>query len=227
MQVVKLELRGYHAALELDPQANGRRSAAELRRGEFARLLHIPKEVAVTWANLEQVIESEVAVLRALLGGRPIWSHSLCDRLRSFCQGGHLPSRGAELPEDLGAAFLCEHFLPPDALDHLCGRGRAQDSRQAHVWVYYYEDPELALLHLVSHPAFGAGIGSDLQAARVALCVLSSMGFRSAGHGRFAVVLLSWHTTSSGVLDVFEDTIPLGPDLAKAADLARREPHER
>ncbi|CAJ1336199.1 unnamed protein product [Effrenium voratum] len=93
--------------------------------------------------------------------------------------------------------------------------------------VYYYEDPELALLHLVSHPAFGAGIGSDLQAARVALCVLSSMGFRSAGHGRFAVVLLSWHTASSGVLDVFEDTIPLGPDLAKAADLARREPHER
>ena len=36
--------------------------------------------------------------------------------------------------------------------------GSFQEGRRGHYWAYYFETAELAFLHLVSHPAFGAGI---------------------------------------------------------------------
>eukprot|EP00439_Symbiodinium_sp_Y106_P038469 s2671_g4.t1 len=70
-------LAGYHAAMELDPSAASKKATMRLRQAEHEGLvfcanaasnLHSP-----TWASLDQLLENEVASLRALLGGRPIW----------------------------------------------------------------------------------------------------------------------------------------------------------
>eukprot|EP00913_Durusdinium_trenchii_P015081 g14143.t1 len=64
--------------MELDPSASARRSSKHLRRLEHSALVFCPNAGApltgAMWSRLEQFLEMEVATLRALLGGRPIWS---------------------------------------------------------------------------------------------------------------------------------------------------------
>jgi len=225
-----------------------------LRQAEHAGLVFCPSAAATTqspsWASLEQTLENEVASLRALLGGRPIWSCALCDRLRSLCQSqGLLPllgRKGLEHPQlQQPPNFWRGAHLTPAAMDLLLGsisrsRMAHKDVRDGYVWVYYFDEPQIALLHLISHPAFGAGVGRQTEVAqnsiRVATAVLSSFEFQPeppGQHGRYVVLLLIWQSPrpsadiaySSEIhedLALTESLVPLGPDLAHAADMARR-----
>lgn len=206
--------------------------------------LHSP-----TWASLDQLLENEVASLRALLGGRPIWSSMLCERLRSLCQTqGLLPlfgRKGLEPPQvQRESAFWRGAPMSREAMDLLFGslprnRLTCKDKREGYAWVYYFKEPETALLHLISHPAFGAGVGLLPEVVqnsiRVAAAVLNFVGFHPTeqpGPGRFVVVLLTWQSPRSpddfAIPDLHEDlllsetTLPVGPDLAQEADAARR-----
>ena len=226
-------LQSYQTTMELDPTANERRSSLHLRRLEHAVLAYCPNAGApltgTTWARLEQFLEMEVSALRALLGGRQIWSHSLSDRLHRLCQSGLLPlnrSRGLEI--DTPAAFLRGSPLSLEVKDHLFGsshsaRIHGKDCRRGHYWAYYFDNAELAFLHLVSHPAFGAGIEPnpediDPSSLRVSVA-LKDMGVQGGG-GCQVVVLLTWQILPRQTM--FEESLPVGPDLAKEADAQRR-----
>jgi len=224
-----------------------------LRQAEHEGLVFCPNAASnlhsPTWASLDQLLENEVASLRALLGGRPIWSSMLCERLRSLCQTqGLLPlfgRKGLEPPQvQRESAFWRGAPMSREAMDLLFGslprnRLTCKDKREGYAWVYYFEEPETALLHLISHPAFGAGVGLLPEVVqnsiRVAAAVLNFVGFHPTeqpGPGRFVVVLLTWQSPRSpddfAIPDLHEDlllsetTLPVGPDLAQEADAARR-----
>lgn len=118
-------LQSYHTTMELDPSGSARRSSLHLRRLEHGALAFCPNAgaplTATTWASLEQFLEMEVSALRALLGGRPIWSQSLSEKLHRLCQSGILPlsRRGVEI--DAPAAFLRGSHISLEVKDHLFG----------------------------------------------------------------------------------------------------------
>eukprot|EP00439_Symbiodinium_sp_Y106_P004865 s2671_g1.t1 len=173
----------------------------------------------------------------------------LCERLRSLCQTqGLLPlfgRKGLEPPQvQRESAFWRGAPMSREAMDLLFGslprnRLTCKDKREGYAWVYYFKEPETALLHLISHPAFGAGVGLLPEVVqnsiRVAAAVLNFVGFHPTeqpGPGRFVVVLLTWQSPRSpddfAIPDLHEDlllsetTLPVGPDLAQEADAARR-----
>ncbi|CAK9054065.1 unnamed protein product [Durusdinium trenchii] len=181
-----------------------------------------------------------------------VWEHYLCNMLPTMTmicilasdatatddktdarnrlwQSGLLPAVRRGVDVDSPAALLRGSPLSHEAKDHLFGslpqgrgHGKAKDHRRGHYWVYYFENAELALLHLVSHPAFGAGIGEtaegiDSGSLRVSFA-LKELGDRGGSH---IVLLLTWHLSAPRG-DVFEEPIPVGPDLTKEADAQRR-----
>lgn len=217
--------------MELDPSGSGRRSSLHLRRLEHGALAFCPNAgaplTATTWARLEQFLEMEVSALRAFLGGRQIWSQSLSERLHRLCQSGLLPlsRRGVEI--DAPAAFLRGSHISLEVKDHLfgsvpSGRQHGKDCRRGHYWVYYFETAELAFLHLVSHPAFGAGIGpnAEMEVDPTSLRVSLAIKDTGRGGGCHVVLMLTWQTLPRG--KIFEESLPVGPDLAKEADAQRR-----
>mmetsp|Transcript_80152 Transcript_80152/g.212739 ORF Transcript_80152/g.212739 Transcript_80152/m.212739 type:complete len:257 (-) Transcript_80152:192-962(-) len=205
---------------------------------------------AASWASLEERVESEVATLRGLVGAGPLWSPTLCERLRQRC-ASHGPlafaeqrqtqSTGAsgELHED--CALVGGGPLSTKMLSSLMG-ATSRDDRCAFAWVYRFADPDVAVAHLSSHPAFGAHLSemSDgsvvaatdpaAAATRVAIVLAPSpTGRQSSGGprgsvGRFqictprvVVAVIIWHA------DLGREP-PLGPDLPALAEALRRDP---
>lgn len=232
-------LEEYHATLSSDAIAQRRLAALHQRYNSHAAFLPgAQTQVTPTWPGLEERVESDVGFIRALLGLGTIWSPMLCDRLRARCTAhgpqSFIAPRSSPVSE---APSMCLGGGPVTgkALAALLGAS-SQDGIFAHAWVYRFVDPVVAIAHLLSHPAFGAG-ASPLQhgdeearvctTARVALIVASPLGTarqtsngvvggrRGAGRGpspRFVVVMVTWHAA-------MHREAPLGPDLAGLADM--------
>ena len=96
--------------MELDPTARSRRASLRLRRSEHGALVFFPTPGAplsgATWPRLEQFLEMEVAMLRALLSLPPIWSPTAQARAsREVRLKRHVPWRSWRLDERPNADF--------------------------------------------------------------------------------------------------------------------------
>jgi len=218
---------GYHVTLLQDPVATHRIAALQERQRRRSSLAFAqPRSAALadveaaTWTNFEEQVESEVAFLRALLGGRPLWSPTICQRLRAHCMKHGATSLLEQRPDKTGhgtsSAFVGDRRIVGEEFASLMGYGvggKTVSTRQTHAWVYRFSDPGVAAAHMASHPAFGAEVPSGCSAARAGLVAVGPRSSRRGCSGeqpswRFVVVALSWHG----------EEIPLGPDLPLLVD---------
>eukprot|EP00927_Polykrikos_kofoidii_P064976 TRINITY_DN60779_c0_g1_i1.p1 TRINITY_DN60779_c0_g1~~TRINITY_DN60779_c0_g1_i1.p1 ORF type:complete len:359 (+),score=45.66 TRINITY_DN60779_c0_g1_i1:97-1173(+) len=192
----------------------------------------------LAWTDLELRVESEVSLLRSLLGVGCIWSPALHERLRARCIShgcwtllsgqSRLAEnrRGGDGPVIGEALTVLTGGFPIDEGSDSAAVTVAPHS--AHAWVQRHSNPQEALQELLSHPAFGIDVASANHGAydsraRVAVAVVGVTEKSRRGTGRpskgrkcrppLVVLVLTWRGKTAP---------PLGQGLLALAESRRQ-----